>query len=118
MFCHAVSHELTAMDKALLESEGVCLAGEKGQRKRKQRRDGVEREMKPDARDGIEREMKPEARDGIEGRWCEVKRYLDPNPQLKGVDLGRYAAKVGSADLDLCHMFIVCPVLHAEQVGG
>ena len=29
-----------------------------------------------------------------EDKWDEIKQYLDPNPQLRGTDLGRYAPKV------------------------
>ena len=29
-----------------------------------------------------------------EAKWEGVRQYLDPNPQLKGTDLGRYAPKV------------------------
>ena len=27
-------------------------------------------------------------------QWEEVKKYFDPNPQLRGVDHGQYAVKV------------------------
>ena len=29
-----------------------------------------------------------------EAKWEEIKQYWDPNPQLKGTDLGRHAPKV------------------------
>ena len=32
-----------------------------------------------------------------EEEWRGVRKYLDPNPHLKGVDIGRDAPKVSSA---------------------
>ena len=91
-----MSCELSSSDKALLEEEGVSLPQHR-HRKRKSKHvdsDAVEGEQ------GSSREQPGSGSTGLvnastsEKQWEDVKQYLDPNPQLKGVDKGRYATKV------------------------
>ena len=93
---NTVSRELSSSDKALLEEEGVSLPQHR-HRKRKSKHidsDAVKEEQ------GSSREQPGSGSTGLvnasssEKQWEDVKQYLDPNPQLKGVDKGRYATKV------------------------
>ena len=90
MFCFArvytVSQELSSSDKALLEEEGVSLP-EYYRRKRKSTN------VHSDVVSGLG-SSKSCRTTGSDKNWEEVKQYLDPNPQLKGLDKGRYATKV------------------------
>ena len=44
-----------------------------------------------------ERDRQGEDKGSSEQEWEEVRSLLDPNPQLKGVELGKYAPKVISS---------------------
>ena len=80
-----VSQELTPADKALLEEEGVCLPSHR-QRKRKQQSPADEHVCTDSGTSAKNSHS--------EQRWEDVKQYLDPNPQLKGIEKGKYATKV------------------------
>ncbi len=92
-----MSHELSSSDKALLEEEGASLP-QHYHRKRKSKHiesDTVKGEysgsrVQPGR--GTTSLLVNAATSGKQ--WEDVKQYLDPNPQLKGVDKGRYATKV------------------------
>ena len=72
-------------DKALLEEEGVSLPS---RHQRKRRRQQYDRDGDGDTCGAVSKSSETKK------QWEEVKQYLDPNPQLKGVEEGRYAAKV------------------------
>ena len=91
----AVSRELSLLDQALLEEEGVSLPQHPHRKRKLKHFDrGVE--------DGHSSSSSSSKASGTtattsahsEKQWKEIKQYLDPNPQLKGVDKGRYATKV------------------------
>ena len=83
--CTTVSQGLTPADKALLEEDGVCLPSH---RERKRKRKYLDEHVSGNS-EGIG------ASSLSEQKWEEVKQYLDPNPQLKGTEKGKYAIKVG-----------------------
>ena len=89
MFRISVSHELSSSDKALLEEEGLSLP-QNYHRKRKSKH------IDSGAVEGGQSSNGKQSSGTTtsEKQWEEVKQYLDPNPQLKGVDKGRYATKV------------------------
>lgn len=88
---HTVSQELSSADKVLLEEDGVSLPS-RYQRKRKwQQLGGSEDERASKTSDSAAKSSPGRC---SEQKWEEVKQYLDPNPQLKGVEEGRYATKV------------------------
>ena len=80
-----MSQELSLEDKALLAEEGVSLPSPH-QRKRRREQCGLDGDGDTSATTTKTLETKKQ--------WADVKQYLDPNPQLKGVEKGRYAAKV------------------------
>ena len=77
-----MAKELTDLDKELLAADGVKLPNTSRKRKRPS--------SQPDPGDT---EDKPEC-SNVERRWGELRPFLDPNPQLRGLDKGRYAEKV------------------------
>lgn len=89
-----VSRELSDMDKHLLAEDGVTIPdlGHSRKRKRTHHQPGSSRDSQvlPEAK-----EANPVHKES-EKKWNEVKKYLDPNPQLRGWDKGRYADKVQS----------------------
>lgn len=87
----SVSESLLEEDKALLEEEGVALPSQYQRKRKRQHHGGSERTSK---RSGDETETS--TRTVAEHQWETVKQYLDPNPQLKGVEEGRYADKVSA----------------------
>jgi hypothetical protein len=94
-----VSRELSSSDKALLEEEEGASLPQHYHRKRKSKHidsDTVEGEYSGSRRQppgsGTTSILVNAATSGKQ--WEDVKQYLDPNPQLKGVDKGRYATKV------------------------
>ena len=93
-----VSRELSSSDKALLEEEGVSLP-QHLRRKRKTRHvDGGAEDGPTSSSSSSSKASGTRNTTSAhpEGQWEEIKQYLDPNPQLKGVDKGRYATKVCS----------------------
>ena len=91
------------MDKHLLSEDGVTIPELDHPRKRK--RTHHPPESSSDGRLWIEdREVKSKE---SERRWSEVKKYLDPNPQLRGWDKGKYADKVKSF-IHKCHACFIC----------
>ena len=83
-----MSRELSSSDKALLEEEGVSLP-QHHHRKRKSKH--IDGEQSSSRKPGGTTVL---GNTTSEKQWEEVKQYLDPNPQLKGVDKGRHATKV------------------------
>ena len=83
-----MSQQLSEADREVLEEEGVSLPGKRGKkRRRRTERDGGKGEDEERyGEDVISKKDK---------EWREVRQYMDPNPQLKGIDPGRYAPKVG-----------------------
>lgn len=78
------------MDKHLLAEDGVTIPGLDHRRKRKRTHQppgsSSDAQLWFEAREAKSKES--------ERRWSEVKKYLDPNPQLRGWDKGKYADKV------------------------
>ena len=92
-----MSQELSSADKALLEEDGVSLPSRR-RRKRKCHPPGDgEDELTSEA--GNDTTTQPATGRHSEQQWAQVKQYMDPNPQLKGIEQGRYAAKVSCAAL-------------------
>ena len=83
---YVVSQKLSEADRKVLKEEGVSLP-RVGRRKGRRREREREREGEGDT----------EGRGKAEAEWQEVRRLMDPNPQLKGVDPGKYAPKVTKA---------------------
>ena len=81
--CEIVSQQLTESDRKIMEEQGVSLP--RGRRKKGKRR----REGKTE-----EKERRDSSGSGAEVEWSEVRTFINPNPQLKGVALGKYAPKV------------------------
>lgn len=69
-----------------MEEEGVTLP--QGVRRKGKRRRGGEGEKEK----GVYKVT--ESGESLEAEWKEVRSFMDPNPQLRGVALGRYAPKV------------------------
>ena len=94
MQLNSVTRQLSEADRQLMEEEGISLP-RKWERRRKRRKGrsgegGAEGSSKDEAgkdNEVMEREKKDE-------EWDEVRKFMDPNPQLSGVDPGRYAPKV------------------------
>ena len=85
LFIPIVSKELSDEDKGLLKDEGIYLSPSSNSRKRKHlRTEGEE----------FSGAMKSVGNGDLETQWQEVKQFMDPNTQLKGVEKGRYAPKV------------------------
>ena len=87
-----MSQQLSEMDREVMEEQGVSLPRVRGKRTRTRGKEvGREREEKREEDGG---EGKEESGEGQESEWRKVRKLMDPNPQLKGVELGRYALKV------------------------
>lgn len=69
-----------------MEEEGVSLP--RGVRRKGKRRRGGEEEKEKEVH------KVTESRESLEAEWKEVRSFMDPNPQLRGVALGKYAPKV------------------------
>lgn len=69
-----------------MEEEGIRLP--RGVRRKGKRRRGGEGGKE----EGVHKVT--ESRESLEAEWKEVRSFMDPNPQLRGVSLGRYAPKV------------------------
>lgn len=80
----------------MLEEEGVSLPRKWGKKKRK-RRGESRREGKESGRSEDGERSRDDAMDERDKEWREVRQYMDPNPQLKGIEPGKYAPKVESA---------------------
>ena len=74
-----MSQQLSDTDREILREEGVSLP-RAGKRKRRRPERETEGQGKVDSR--------------AEAEWREVRDLMDPNPQLNGVALGKYAPKV------------------------
>ena len=61
--------------------------GRKKQRWREREREESEREGEGEGEGQVKKEK-------AEAEWHEVRSFMEPNPQLKGVDPGKYAPKV------------------------
>lgn len=66
--------------------------GRRRQRQRKREREG---EGEGEVGEQVKKEK-------AEAEWQEVRSLMDPNPQLKGVDPGKYAPKVYTLYCNLC----------------
>lgn len=80
---HAVRKFTTPLDKELLAKEGVSLPVVS----RKRRRDGSHDQLP-----GVKASTSG-ASSSSQG-WQELRKYLDPNPQLKSCDEGKLTEKV------------------------
>ena len=89
---HTVSRELSSSDKALLGEEGVSLP-ERYHRKRKSRHVDSGAEGGHSSKASGSTALADTSPHPVQ-QWEEVKQYLDPNPQLKGVEKGKYSTKV------------------------
>lgn len=74
-----VSEKLNEGDRQILMEEGVSLPSRKRKWKYKEEEEGKREEMEQKHKETLE--------------WHNVRKLLDPNPQLRGVDPGRYAHK-------------------------
>lgn len=77
---YLVSEKLNEGDRQILMEEGVSLPSRKRKWKYKEEEEGKREEMEQKHKETLE--------------WHNVRKLLDPNPQLRGVDPGRYAHKV------------------------
>ena len=81
-----------------MEEEGISLP-RKWERRRK-RRKGRERSEEGGVEGGecskgeASKDNEVMEREKKDKEWHEVRKFMDPNPQLKGVDAGTYAPKV------------------------
>ena len=89
-----MSQQLSEMDREVMEEQGVSLPRVRGKRTRTRGKEvGREGEEKREE-DGGEGKEGSGGKEGQESEWRKVRKLMDPNPQLKGVELGRYASKV------------------------
>ena len=87
-----MTKELSSADRAILEDDGVSLSS----RHRRKRKYDLPRDGDAEVTDcGKTGAAAIHTVSGTHSeQWEEMKQYFDPNPQLKGVEQGRYAVKV------------------------
>ena len=83
MFFYIVCDDFSESDKEILAKEGLTLPKSSSCRKRKT----LSKSLDYSSSGSVCSSKTIE-------KWQEVKKYLDPNPQLKGLDEGRLCEKV------------------------
>lgn len=53
--------------------------------------------------------------DDVRQQWVELKKYLDPNPQLRNTDQGRHAPKVKSPSYSTYNLSYMTQHTHSAQ---
>ena len=93
-----MSRELSKSDKDILEKEGVKLFnGRKGSSRKRKQHKTLEASVSSSSSQhyaGVTGHSGEKTEETKDGKWLELKKYLDPNPQLNGWSKGRLQPKV------------------------
>ena len=103
-----VSQKLSKEDKDILREEGVSLP-RVGRKKQRRRKSEGEREGEGQGQ---------EKKEKVEAEWHEVRSLMEPNPQLKGVELGKYAPKVRLCCMVCLYNYILVTQSFLEEEMG